>query len=154
MATFIALGKATEAGRSRTLEGLAERHRRAVARAEDAGARVLASYALLGPYDYLTLLDAPDIETVARVLIREAARGNVHYEILPALPMEQFARLVSEEDVLPSHRLIRPHSLRSVEPDQEAGTAEGDATPAVRRVRRGRGKGQTSSSATSRRREQ
>ncbi|MGH2583758.1 MAG: GYD domain-containing protein, partial [Dehalococcoidia bacterium] len=107
MPIFVALGKATEAGRSRTLEALGERHTRAVARAEDAGARVLASYALLGPYDYLTLLDAPDIETVARILIREAARGNVHYEIHPALPMEQFARLVGEEEVLKPHRLVR-----------------------------------------------
>jgi uncharacterized protein with GYD domain len=115
---FIALGKATEAGRSRTLEGLAERHKRAVARAEDAGARVLASYALLGPYDYLTLLDAPDIETVARVLIREASRGNVHYEIHPALPMEQFARLVGEEDVLKPHRLVRTRATRDV-PESE-----------------------------------
>ena len=107
MSIFIALGRATEAGRQRTLEGLAERHRKAVARAEDAGARVLASYALLGPYDYLTLLEAPDIETVARVLIREAARGNVTYEIHPALPMDQFARLVGEEDVPGTLRLPR-----------------------------------------------
>jgi uncharacterized protein with GYD domain len=109
---FVALGTATEAGRVRTLEGLAERHRRAVARVEDAGARMIASYALLGPYDYLVLLDAPDIETVARVLIRESARGNVHYEIHPALPMEQFARLVGEEDVIKPHRLVRSRASR------------------------------------------
>lgn len=108
MPIFIALGRATESGKKRTLDGLAERHRKAVARAEDAGARVLASYALLGPYDYLTLLDAPDIETVARVLIREAARGNVNYEIHPALPMDAFARLVSEEDAPTALRLTRP----------------------------------------------
>jgi uncharacterized protein with GYD domain len=132
MPIFIALGTATEAGRSRTLEGLAERHRRAVTRAEDAGARVLASYALLGPYDYLTLLDAPDIETVARILIREAARGNVHYQILPALPMEQFARLVSEEDILKPHRLSRTRSRRGAA-DAESGDDE-----TVHRVRRER----------------
>lgn len=110
MPIFVALGTATEAGRTRTLEGLAQRHERAVARAEDAGAKVLASYALLGPYDYLTLLDAPDIETVARVLIRESARGNVHYQILPALAMEEFSRLVGEEEVPASHRLTRPRA--------------------------------------------
>jgi uncharacterized protein with GYD domain len=127
---FVALGTATESGRSRTLEGLAERHARAVARAEDAGARVLASYALLGPYDYLTLLDAPDIETVARVLIREAARGNVHYEIHPALPMEQFARLVGEEEVIKPHRLVRSRSTRS---PRQAAPEEPEASHRVRR---------------------
>lgn len=132
MAIFVALGTATEAGRSRTLENLDQRHARAVARAEDAGARVLASYALLGPYDYLTVLDAPDIETVARVLIREAARGNVHYEIHPALPMEQFARLVGEEERVKPHRLVRSRS--------QGAQAAGQPSPedaAVQRIRRG-----------------
>lgn len=133
MAIFIAMGKATEAGRSRTLEGLDERHRRAVARAEDAGARVLASYALLGPYDYLTLLEAPDIETVARVLIRESARGNVHYEIHPALPMDQFARLVSEEEVPRTHRVIR---TRATEGHSTASSPPTEPIAAVRRVRK------------------
>jgi uncharacterized protein with GYD domain len=132
MPIFIALGRATESGKRRTLDGLAERHRRAVARAEDAGARVLASYALLGPYDYLTLLEAPDIETVARVLIREAARGNVNYEIHPALPMEQFARLVGEEEVLPALRIPRGgRDAREVEGIPAAGGPE--KTAAVRR---------------------
>lgn len=130
MPIFVALGTATESGRSRTLEGLAERHARAKARAEDAGAKVLASYAMLGPFDYLTLLDAPDIETVARVLIREAARGNVHYEIHPALPMDQFARLVGEEDVLKPHRLVRARAPRAT-PQSESPEPEG-----AHRVRR------------------
>ncbi len=135
MPVFIALGRATEAGKRRTLEGLAERHQRAVARAEDAGARVLASYALLGPYDYLTLLDAPDIETVARILIREAARGNVNYEIHPALPMDQFARLVGEEDA-PAAVRLRRSGRRAATGAQEAAGQEA-ARPQVRRsVRR------------------
>ena len=138
MPIFIALGTATEAGRGRTLDGLAERHRRAVARAEDAGAKVLASYALLGPYDYLTLLDAPDIETVARVLIREAARGNVHYEILPALPMEQFARLVSEEEVPRAHRLVRPRRARAAPLAAVEPTKSSESVEPSHRVRRGR----------------
>jgi uncharacterized protein with GYD domain len=124
MPIFIALGRATESGKRRTLEGLAERHRRAVARAEDAGARVLASYAMLGPYDYLTLLEAPDIETVARVLIREAARGNVNYEIHPALPMDEFARLVGEEEVPAALRLPRA-ARESVPPAPRTDTPEG-----------------------------
>jgi hypothetical protein len=102
-----------------------------VARAEDAGAHILASYALLGPYDYLTLLDAPDIETVARILIREAARGNVHYQILPALPMDQFARLVGEEDFQKPHRLVRSRSA------QKAADTEPTTDEPAHRVRRG-----------------
>lgn len=122
MPIFVALGRATETGKRRTLDGLAERHQKAKARAEDAGARVLASYALLGPYDYLTLLDAPDVETVARVLIREAARGNVNYEIHPALPMDEFARLVGEAEM--------PGTVRLQRTAAPAGTPEAGDTPA------------------------
>ena len=128
MPIFVALGRATETGKRRTLDGLADRHQKAVARAEEAGARVLASYALLGPYDYLTLLDAPDIETVARILIREASRGNVNYEIHPALPMLEFARLVSEEDVPGIVRLAR---------------SPGEPVPAPARPERAAGRGRS-----------
>ena len=136
MAIFIALGRATESGKRRTLDGLAERHLKAVARAEDAGARVLASYALLGPYDYLTLLEAPDIETVARVLIREAARGNVNYEIHPALPMADFARLVGEEDAPTALRLRRGPRDEADEPVTAAAPAARAQQPVRRSYRR------------------
>ncbi len=136
MPIFIALGRATESGKRRTLDGLAERHKKAVARAEDAGARVLASYALLGPYDYLVLLEAPDIETVARVLIREAARGNVNYEIHPALPMEQFARLVSEEEVPATLRIPRASREPPAMPPQEGGLSRVTVRRAYRRITR------------------
>ena len=130
MPIFFALGRATATGKKRTLDGLAERHRKAVAGAEDAGARVLASYALLGPYDFFTLLEAPDIETVARVLIREAARGNVNYEIHPALPMEEFARLVGEEETPTALRLRRASRDAA---EAAPAPAETDATPSMRR---------------------
>ncbi|MER3420442.1 MAG: hypothetical protein C4290_07920 [Chloroflexota bacterium] len=137
MPIFVALGRATESGKRRTLDGLAERHKKAVARAEDAGARVLASYALLGPYDYLVLLEAPDIETVARILIREAARGNVNYEIHPALPMEQFARLVSEEEVPATLRIPRAgRESPPAAPSQEGGMGRVSVRRAYRRIAR------------------
>ncbi len=134
MPIFIALGRATATGKKRTLDGLAERHRKAVARAEDAGARVLASYALLGPYDFFTLLEAPDIETVARVLIREAARGNVNYEIHPALPMEEFARLVGEEEVPAALRI--PRLGRATDADEEEASEGSTRIDRITSVRR------------------
>jgi uncharacterized protein with GYD domain len=93
MPIFVALGKATDDG-VRNLESFSIRHERATQRAEQAGARVIASYALLGHYDYLVILDCPDEKTALFVLTREAAGGNVRYETLPAMPMEEFATLV------------------------------------------------------------
>lgn len=96
MPLFVALGKATEEG-TRNLVGLQQRHRAAVRRAERSGARVVGSYALMGHYDYLAILDCPDVATAMKVLAREAAGGNVRYETLAAMPIEEFAALVEEE---------------------------------------------------------
>ena len=96
MPLFVALGKATEEG-ARNLVGLRQRHQGAVRRAEKAGAKVVGSYALMGHYDYLAILDCPDLATALKVLSREAAGGNVRYETLAAMPLDEFAALVEEE---------------------------------------------------------
>ena len=93
MAIFVALGNATDDG-IRNLEAMSMRHKRAVERAEKQGAKVVASYALLGQYDYLVILEAPDIKTAISILTKEAQRGNVRYQTMVALPMEEFAELI------------------------------------------------------------
>ena len=93
MPIYVALGKATEAG-IRNLEALAVRHERAVQRAEQGGAKVVASYALMGHYDYLVILECPDEKTALYVLTREASGGNVRYETMVAIPMKDFAALI------------------------------------------------------------
>ncbi|HZU06733.1 MAG TPA: GYD domain-containing protein [Chloroflexota bacterium] len=95
MPLFVALGKATEEG-MRNLIGLRQRHQAAVRRAEQLGARVIGSYALLGHYDYLAILECPDVATALKVLAREAMGGNVRYETLAAVPLEEFAALIEE----------------------------------------------------------
>ncbi|MBI3287712.1 MAG: GYD domain-containing protein [Chloroflexi bacterium] len=95
MPIYVALGRATNEG-ARNLVGFRQRHAAAVKRAEAAGCKVLGSYALLGRYDYLVVLQAPDGETAAKVLIKEVARGNVRYETYTAIPIEEFATLVEE----------------------------------------------------------
>ncbi len=93
MPIFVALGKATDEG-IKNLEAFSARHDRALQRAEQAGAKVIASYALLGHYDYLVILECPDEKTALYVLTKEAAGGNVRYETLPAMLMKEFTTLV------------------------------------------------------------
>jgi uncharacterized protein with GYD domain len=57
---------------------------------EQMGAKVHAQYAVLGPYDFLTVLEAPDNETVSRVSIELGARGSVQMMTMAAIPLEQF----------------------------------------------------------------
>jgi len=94
MPLFVAMGRATAEGK-RHLDGLSGRHQSAVNRAEAAGGKVVASYALLGPYDYLVILDCPDHLTALKILAKEAEGGNVTYETFGAVPMVDFAKAMS-----------------------------------------------------------
>ena len=58
------------------------------------GVKVIAQYALLGEWDFLNILEAPDNETVARMSIELSSRGTVKTQTIPAVPIDDFiARL-------------------------------------------------------------
>lgn len=63
---------------------------------EHMGVKVRAQYAVLGPYDFVTVVEAPDNETMSRVSIELGARGSVQMMTLAAIPLDAFiARLES-----------------------------------------------------------
>ncbi len=95
MPLFVALGKLTESGAT-YLRDLASRHRHAVANVARGGGKVVASYALLGPYDFLVILDCPDEKVALKVLAREASHGNVRYETMTAVPIEEFVEMIED----------------------------------------------------------
>jgi len=51
---------------------------------------VIAQYAVLGPYDFVNIVEAPDNETVARVSAELASRGSVKIQTLVAIPTDDF----------------------------------------------------------------
>lgn len=91
MAVFVALGKATVEGK-RHLDGLEGRHQAAVRKAEAAGAKVIGSYAMLGPWDFMVILECADPTTALTILAKEASGGNVTYETYAAVPTAEFAQ--------------------------------------------------------------
>jgi len=54
------------------------------------GAKVLAQYAILGQYDFITILDAPNNEAIAKISIEMGSRGTVQIVTLPAIPVDEF----------------------------------------------------------------
>jgi uncharacterized protein with GYD domain len=57
---------------------------------ETKGAKVRAQFAVLGPYDFVTVLEAPDNETVSSISIEMGARGSVNMMTMPAIPLDTF----------------------------------------------------------------
>lgn len=93
MATYILLSSITEEG-AETIKANPDRIKEVNREVEAFGVRVLSQYAVLGPYDFVTIVEAPDNETVARMSAELAARGTVKIMTLPAIPIDTFiARL-------------------------------------------------------------
>ena len=57
---------------------------------ERMGARVVAQWAVLGPYDFVTVVDAPDNATISRVSVELGARGSVQMMTMAAIPLDEF----------------------------------------------------------------
>jgi uncharacterized protein with GYD domain len=89
MATLILLSSLTEAG-ARTLKDNPERVRAVNRELEGMGVRVTQQWAVLGPYDFVNVVEAPDTRAIARVSAELASRGSVRVLTLAALPLDAF----------------------------------------------------------------
>lgn len=60
------------------------------------GVKFIAHYALLGPYDFLDIYEAPDAETAAKVSMIGMANGAIQAESWTAIPYKRFVELSEE----------------------------------------------------------
>ena len=63
---------------------------------EALGLKVVAQYALMGQYDFLNVIEAPDEQSMAKAAIMLAARGTMRTTTLPAIPVEDLIARLSE----------------------------------------------------------
>ena len=63
---------------------------------EAMGVRVVEQYALLGRYDFLNVIEAPDETTVAKVAMTLAARGTLKTLTMPAIPVDDLIEKLKE----------------------------------------------------------
>ena len=59
---------------------------------EAMGGKVVAQYAVLGPYDFVNIVEAPNNETITRISVQLASRGTVRITTLPAIGVDEFIR--------------------------------------------------------------
>jgi uncharacterized protein with GYD domain len=86
---YVMLSTLSESGR-KVLRGRPGWIRKVNADVERMGARVVAQYAVLGPYDFVTVIEAADNAAVWRVSVELGARGSVQMMTMAALPLDEF----------------------------------------------------------------
>ena len=90
MPTYLMLTNLTADG-VRTLKNNPGRVAEVNKEVEQIGARVIAQYATLGQYDFVTVIEAPDEKTMAKVSIEMGSRGTMTSQTLTALPAGELA---------------------------------------------------------------
>ncbi|MBA7699239.1 Glutamine synthetase and cystathionine beta-lyase binding protein [subsurface metagenome] len=89
MPTYVMLTKLTVWGR-KTIKERPERIKEVNKEVEAMGARIIGQYALLGPYDFVNILDAPDDATISRVAVELGSRGTLETMTLSAITLNEF----------------------------------------------------------------
>jgi uncharacterized protein with GYD domain len=87
MPTFLLLSTLGPDGAA-TLAEHPERLKEVTAEVESMGVTVHSQFALLGPYDFCNIIEAPDELTVAKLALVLASRGTLKTLTLPAIPVE------------------------------------------------------------------
>ncbi len=93
MSMYVMLTTLTSEGR-RTLKEKPERIKEVNQEVEKMGVKILQQYAVLGPYDFVNILDAPSNEVISKVAVELGSRGTIQTMTLPAVPIDDFIQAV------------------------------------------------------------
>lgn len=86
---FVLLTTLTDDG-AKTLKTNPERVQQVNEELEALGVHVTGQWAVLGTYDFVSLVEAADVLTMARVSAELASRGSIRIITMPAIPIAEF----------------------------------------------------------------
>ena len=89
MPHYILLSNLTDEG-WKTVKEKPERIKEVNKELQAYGVRVLSQYAVLGPYDFVNIVEAPNNETIAKVSIELGSRGTIKILSMAAIPIDDF----------------------------------------------------------------
>lgn len=87
MPLYVMLTRLTDHG-AKTLKENPERIMEVDSQLGSMGLKVLQQYAVLGRYDFVNIVEAPDDMTVARIAVELASRGSIRIETMAAMQVE------------------------------------------------------------------
>jgi uncharacterized protein with GYD domain len=95
MPTYVMLTKLTTWGR-KSIKERPERIKEVNKEVEAMGVRIIGQYAVLGPYDFVNILDAPDDAAVSRVAVELGSRGTLETMTMSAITLNEFVANLSK----------------------------------------------------------
>ena len=90
MPTYVMLTNLTAEG-IRTLKNNPGRVAEVNKEVEQIGAKVIAQYATLGQYDFVTVIEAPDEAAMAKVSVELGSRGTMTSQTLAAMSADELS---------------------------------------------------------------
>lgn len=91
MPTYVMLTNLTPEG-VQTLKNNPTRTQEVNKEVEQLGVKVVDQWATLGQYDFITIIEAPDDKTMAKVSVELGSRGTMGCQTLAAMPAEDLAK--------------------------------------------------------------
>jgi len=95
---YILLSKLTTEGR-RTIMAKPERIKEVNREIEAFGAKVLEQYSVLGPYDFVNIVEAPSNDAIVQVSIELGSRGTVQIMSMPAKSIDDFISMIKSANI-------------------------------------------------------
>ena len=93
MPSYLTLGKWTEQGIHNIKEG-PQRLEAAKKAARDAGGKMVFFYLTMGEYDFASLLELPNDDAAAKLLLTLGSQGNIRSTTLKAFTENEYRRIV------------------------------------------------------------
>jgi uncharacterized protein with GYD domain len=94
MPKYLMLSTLSEQG-LQTLRANPDRVREVNKDVEELGIKVLHQWFLLGPHDFVNIVEAPDAATIAKTSVALGARGSVHTESYEMLEIDEIVSVLS-----------------------------------------------------------
>jgi uncharacterized protein with GYD domain len=91
MPIYIMLTRLTPDG-VKTLKDNPSRVQEVKKEVEQLGVKVIGQWATLGEYDFVSVVEAPDERTMAKLSIEMGSRGTVQNETMTAIDSEEFTK--------------------------------------------------------------
>lgn len=93
MPVYVMFTTLTDEGR-KTIKNNPERIREVDKEVEKMGCKILSQYAVIGEYDFVTILEAPNNDAIARLSVELGARGSMQIQTHAAIPVYEFIEKV------------------------------------------------------------